>query len=87
MSRKSDERRLEEVRDQRRWAVDRPSEGPRGQNDWAKAREQGEAARVATAMELRQKLGLSTTDAEIRKLAAERTEAATRRAMRDAGEG
>lgn len=84
MSRKT---KLEQVRDERRFHVDRPSEGPRGQSDWAHAREQGEAARVATAMELRHKLGLSTTDAEIRKLAAQRTEEATRRAIRDAGEG
>lgn len=85
MSRKS---RLEEVRDRRRFVVDRPSDTsipPR--NDWAGARAAAEAARVETAQRLRHELGLSTTDGEIRKRAAEATETAARRAIRDAGEG
>lgn len=71
----------------RRVAVDRPTQTGRVQNNWQAARESGEAARVESAMRLRQQLGLSTTDAEIRARARERTEEATRRAIRDAGEG
>lgn len=81
-------RKLEEVRDRRRFVVDRPTASSQpAKNDWQRAREAGEAARVDTAMRLRQQLGLSTTDKEIRERAAARTEEATRRAIRDAGEG
>lgn len=55
--------------------------------DYRKAREQQEAARVETMQRIRKDLGLSTTDAEIRKSAKERTEAAARKNIRDAGEG
>lgn len=55
--------------------------------NWSGAREAQEAARVETLQRARKELGLSTTDAEIRKSAKERTEAAARKAIRDAGEG
>lgn len=85
---KSDQRKLEEIRDRRRWLVERgKDQGPAPKPNWQRAREEGEHARVQQAMELRQKLGLSTTDKEIRDLARKRTEDATRRAMRDEGEG
>lgn len=73
--------------DGRRVTVGRTVDNSRPQANWQAARESGEAARVESAMRLRQQLGLSTTDSEIRKLARERTEEATRRAIRDAGEG
>lgn len=55
--------------------------------DWRRAREQQEHARTETMKQMRQKLGLSTTDKQIEKSAKERTDAAVRKAVRDAGEG
>ena len=55
--------------------------------DYRKAREAQESARIETAQRVRKELGLSTTDAEIRQRAKERTEAAARKVIRDNGEG
>lgn len=81
-------RKYQEIQDPRRTrVVDRPSQGAAPKPDWQRAHQEGQRAREETAMRLRHELGLSTSDSEIRKLAAERTEDATRRALRDAGEG
>lgn len=82
-------RKVHEFTDPRRTrVVERPSSpATPPKNDWQRAREQGEAARIESASRMRHELGLSTSDSEIRERARARTEEATRRAMRDAGEG
>lgn len=78
--------KLEEVRDSRRHVADRPSE-PERKPDYRQAVALGERDRIQGAKELRQKLGLQVSDREIEQRARERTVDATRRIMRENGDG
>lgn len=80
------ERKLEEVRDRRRFVADRPTEAAR-KPDYRQAVELGTRDRAEGAKRLRSELGLSVSDHEIERRARARTEEATRRLMRENGDG
>jgi hypothetical protein len=87
------EPRFEEVRDKRRFVVNRPKEPDRGPQDtpanrnYREALESGTKAGIETAQRLRQELGIQISDHELESRVRARKVEATRKVMRENGDG